>query len=727
MLGLFINTVPIRFRTHHSDEHPAGPSFDKWLKTIQSDASAIREREYLPLAEIQAVSPLRSELIHHIMTVENFPLGHRLTHAHRETDTGMGFRITDYSLYARTGYELNIIVVIEECLRFNFMYDPSVYDGESMERITRHLSVLVDRVLSQPDAEVSRLAIITEDEKREIIVEFNNTDAEWPEDKTVTELFELQVERTPDRTAFVGPSGEVVSFGEINRRAGYFAFILRVRGVSIDVIVAVMVERSLDMMVAILGILKAGGAYLPIDPHSPPERLRYMLADSRARLLVAAGKEVLPGELENPCEVLFMDEMSFSVSRIDRDSLTADVPALAYVIYTSGTTGRPKGAMLEHRSLVNRLNWMQKRYPIGPGDTVLQKTTYTFDVSVWEILWWGITGSRLCLLVPGGEKDPAVILDVIRRHRVTVMHFVPSMMTAFLDFYQNDGRPLTSLKQVFASGEALSHPLTRQFHQLIGKPFATRLTNLYGPTEAAIDVTFFDCPQNESPPVIPIGKPVDNTAIYILNRDGHLQPVGVPGELHIAGVQLARGYMNRPELTAEKFVKIAHSSWLLAHRKNKDKNSIQEADSQSFPMSYELTAMSLFYKTGDLSRWLADGNIQYLGRIDHQVKIRGFRIELGEIENRITKHDSVREAAVVLKEHTGDSFLCAYVVPVFPETRIGDLKLSEFSCACSARIHDSVLLRSNGELSIDIQRETGPAVASRTRKNPRRFIYRARQ
>ena len=308
---------------------------------------------------------------------------------------------------------------------------------------------------------------------------------------------------------------------------------------------------------------------------------------------------------------------------------------LAYIIYTSGSTGKPKGVMIEHYSLVNRLNWMQRFYPIGIKDVILQKTPYTFDVSVWELFWWSITGAKVCFLKPDGEKEPEVIVAAIEKNQVTTMHFVPSMLTTFLGYIEHGVNParLKSLKQVFASGEALNSQQVLKFNQLLYTTNGTKLHNLYGPTEATVDVSYFDCSTGAELSTIPIGKPIDNIQMYILNAGNQLQPIGVPGELHIAGDGLARGYLKQPELTAAKFVP----------------NPFRPG--------------KRMYKTGDLARWMVDGNIEYLGRIDNQVKVRGFRIELGEIESELLTHPEVKETVVVAREERdGNKYLCAYLV-----------------------------------------------------------------
>ncbi len=319
--------------------------------------------------------------------------------------------------------------------------------------------------------------------------------------------------------------------------------------------------------------------------------------------------------------------------------------SVAYVIYTSGSTGMPKGTMIEHYSVINRLNWMQKKYPIGESDVILQKTPFTFDVSVWELFWWSFQGATVCLLAPGGEKDPEEIMKAIEKNKVTTLHFVPSMLGIFLEHVKEAGVDgLSGLRRVFASGEVLSLNHVRQFNELLNRSIGATLHNLYGPTEATVDVSYFDCSTGEEADTIPIGKPIDNIRLYILDKNGKPLPVGIPGELCIAGDGLARGYLNRPELTAAKFV---------------PNPSIKG---------------ERMYRTGDLTKWRPDGNIEFLGRMDHQVKIRGFRIELGEIESQLSKHEAIKEAVVIAREDPdGSRSLCAYMVSE-RELTAGDIR-----------------------------------------------------
>uniref|UniRef100_UPI001EFA0991 amino acid adenylation domain-containing protein n=1 Tax=Bacillus wiedmannii TaxID=1890302 RepID=UPI001EFA0991 len=417
-----------------------------------------------------------------------------------------------------------------------------------------------------------------------------------------------------------------LTYRELNERANQLAWVLREKGVKPDHTVGIMVERSVEMMIGILAILKAGGAYLPIDPTHPSDRIQYILENSGTSLLLTNG--TLPKNLMFSGEIMPLAESAFSFSNRENLPVLNTSRDLAYVIYTSGTTGQPKGVMIEHRSLVNRLNWMQKNYSLGEKDVILQKTPYTFDVSVWELLWWSIAGAQLVFLAPKEEREPDKILEAIERYGVTTMHFVPSMLHVFLDYLgvTGNGYKAASLKQVFTSGEALKSTHANTFHELVK---GVKLVNLYGPTEATIDVTYFNCPPEEISS-IPIGKPIDNTKMYIVDSHLCMVPVGVMGELCISGDGVARGYLNNEPLTAEKFV------------------------------DHPYEPGTKLYRTGDLAKWLPDGNIEYLGRMDSQIKIRGFRIELGEVEKSLLTIEGIEDGVVVVKENHDDKHLAAY-------------------------------------------------------------------
>ena len=462
-----------------------------------------------------------------------------------------------------------------------------------------------------------------------ILKKWNNTDKKYPLDKCLHEHIEEQAAQNPDKPALLF-GDKRLSFADLNDRSNQCARYLRELGTGPDSIVGVLMERSFEMVTALLGILKAGGAYLPLDPTYPDERLRFMLDDAGVSIVLTQDKHKnTVGEFEGT--VFSLDsEWGHLSAESGRNLENITTPEnLAYVIYTSGSTGKPKGCMLPHKAICNRLLWMQDTYRLSEQDAVLQKTPYTFDVSVWEFFWPLLTGARLVMAKPDGHKDNNYLIDIIRKERITTCHFVPSMLRFFVS--NPNMAACDFLRQVFTSGEALPYDLAMEFM----KKLPAKLHNLYGPTEAAVDVTYWECEERKDKKV-PIGRPISNIQIHILDSDLNNVPVGQEGELHIAGIGLARGYLNRPELTAEKFI---HNQ-------------------------FSTEPGAKLYKTGDKARYLPDGNIEYLGRMDFQVKLRGNRIELGEIEAVLRDHEAVEEAVVMVRDETSnDPKLVAYVVP----------------------------------------------------------------
>ncbi|MEM5373157.1 amino acid adenylation domain-containing protein, partial [Paraburkholderia azotifigens] len=470
------------------------------------------------------------------------------------------------------------------------------------------------------------------------------TAAAYPSERCIHELFEAQVRRTPEAVAVVHEN-ERLSYGELNARANRLAHHLIALGVRPDRPVAICLKRSPAMVVGLLAILKAGGAYLPLDPAYPSQRLRQVLGDASPQLLLcdAAGRAALGPEVLT--DVIAVDlETATPVwgerppSDPEPRTLGLTSHHLAYVIYTSGSTGTPKGVQSEHRAVINRLIWMQEAYALNTADVVLQKTPFSFDVSAWEFFWTLLEGATLVLAVPGVHKDPDALVNLIIGQRITTAHFVPSMLASFMDTKGVDR--CTSLQRLVCSGEALSASLTQKVRCVL--PW-TGLHNLYGPTEAAIDVTAWNCPVDFNGSVVPIGRPIANTRVYLLDGHGAPVPFGAVGELYIGGAGVARGYLNRPGLTAERFIA----------------SPFVEGDR--------------LYRTGDLGRYLPDGNLEFLGRNDDQVKIRGFRIEPGEIAARLGEHAFVRDAVVVARQNRADDkHLIAYVVCA-PEAQSDEL------------------------------------------------------
>ncbi|MCC9024179.1 non-ribosomal peptide synthetase [Bacillus nakamurai] len=625
MVGLFINTIPVRIYTQPEK------TVEQALKTNQERALASQAYDTFPLYEIQAQTEQKQQLVSHIMVFENYPVEKQMEHM-KQDHTSLD--ITDFHMDEHTHYDFNFIVIPAEEIEIHFVYNGYVYDQASVERMQAHFMQIIKKMAEDTAIRVKELDILTADERSLFADKFNDTAAEYPKEKTIHQLFEEQAERTPEQTAIVFEDKKL-TYRALNERANQLARTLVAKGLQSEQLVGIMADRSLEMMVGIYAILKAGGAYVPIDPDYPEERIRYILEDSGARILLTQHHVKEPAAFAGT--VVDLDDTSVYDDDGSNLKPLAGADDMAYVIYTSGSTGKPKGVMVEHRPVINRLMWMQETYPIGSGDTILQKTAITFDVSVWELFWWALAGAKMCLLPPGGEKNPEMIWNTIEEQGITTMHFVPAMLHAFLEYAEGQQAhrqmKLRTLRQVFASGEALTPAHTARFHRFITPVNGARLINLYGPTETTVDVSYFNCEADQAYASVPIGKPISNIQLYMMTPGSmQLQPVGVPGELCIAGDGLARGYLNRPELTSEKFV------------------------------DHPFEAGKRMYRTGDLARWLPDGNIEYLGRIDHQVKIRGYRIELGEVEAALLQLESVKEAIVIAIEEEGSKQLCAYLV-----------------------------------------------------------------
>src|SRR6202050_2861295 len=462
-------------------------------------------------------------------------------------------------------------------------------------------------------------------------LKLNNITVDYPDrNRSLHSLIEEQALRTPEQVALVFEN-ENVSYRELNERSNQLAHYLRKQGVGPNVFVGICVERSIEMVIGLLAILKAGGAYIPLDPEYPTERLAMMVEDSQTPGVLTQQKLLAHlSSRDTPTFCLDTDWETLSSESTSNPNVAVSPSDAAYAIYTSGSTGKPKGVVNVHQGIVNRLLWMQDAYRLPSDDCVLQKTPYSFDVSVWEFFWPLMTGARLVIARPGGHRDPRYLAEIISREKITTLHFVPSMLRSFLEAVEIPKRG--SVRQVFCSGEALPADLQREYFSRVD----AQLYNLYGPTEASVDVTHWTCRRDDTRSFVPIGRPIANIEVYILDDRVQQIPVGAEGELHIGGIGLARGYLNRPELTAEKFIRNPFSD---------DPNA-------------------RLYKTGDLARFLPSGDVEYLGRLDHQVKIRGFRIELGEIEVVTSRYPGIREVVVVAREDTpGDKRLVAYVVP----------------------------------------------------------------
>ncbi|MEV4927242.1 amino acid adenylation domain-containing protein [Streptomyces roseoverticillatus] len=549
---------------------------------------------------------------------------------HVPTDLAAG---VDGGLSAAQAADAGCVILVDVRLRdaephLVLDYRADLFTADTARRLAGACVHLLDALTGDVDAAVGDLLDASPAECAAIAA-FNATSRDFPGDVPLHRFLEQQAARAPQAVAI---RDDGTTYAELDRRANQLAHRLRGAGVGPGTVVGVCLTRSPLTLTTIYAVLKAGGAYLPLDPTLPANRIAYMLEHSRAGLVVGDG--ATRGVL--PATGAFLDVSGPGV--FDGDAPAPEGGAgpedLCYVIYTSGSTGRPKGVMLEHRAVVNRLVWMQRAYPLACDDVILHKTPFTFDVSVWEIFWWTLAGASVCTLASGAEKDPAALVARIGEHRATVMHFVPSMLQVFLQYVEGDAGALASLRRVFASGEALGTAQAVRFAELLTGPWGAELVNLYGPTEAAVDVTHFPCADLDPRAGVPLGRPIDNIVLTVRTRAGTTAPVGTPGELCIGGAGLARGYLNAPELTAERFV-----------------------GDLGLPGGRG-------YRTGDLARWLPDGTLEYLGRIDTQVKIRGYRIETAEIEHVAACVPGVAACAVLaLDDGGGDRSLCAYVVP----------------------------------------------------------------
>jgi amino acid adenylation domain-containing protein len=682
LLGYFINTLPVRTRLG------GDPTFVQVLDQVRASCLGAYEHQEVPFDMIVADLNTPRDLSRPPIYQASFTYG-------REPVPAAGFggarltRLPVRSDGARFDLELQAFHK-DGALRGWFDYDRDLFDESTIARLAGHFRRLIDAVVADPEQCVDRIELLTGEERRRVLVELNDTARQWPAgDGWIHQCIERQVRQRPDAPA-VRFEGRTLTYRELNRRANQLAHRLIRAGVGRDVLVGVAMQRSLELVVALLAVVKAGGAYVPLDPEYPPARLEYMVGDAKvAVLLTQRGvRDVLPPV---PADVLCVDELAAELAgELDHDpQVGLDGSDLAYVIYTSGSTGQPKGVMNVHAGIRNRLLWMQDAFGLDATDRVLQKTPFSFDVSVWEFFWPLMTGATLVVARPGGHRDAGYLAGLIRDEAVTTVHFVPSMLQAFL---AEPVERCTTLRRVICSGEALPRDLQDRFLARSG----AQLHNLYGPTEAAIDVTHWVCRSDDPPGPVPIGRPIANTQVYVLDRYLRPVPIGVAGELHLGGQNLARGYLNRDRLTAERFI----------------------------PDPFDPTPGARLYRTGDLARLRADGAVEFLGRLDHQVKLRGYRIELGEIEAALAALPGVREAVVLAPElRPGDVRLVAYLtveagaVPD-PAALAAALRreLPEYMVPAFFEVLDALPLTPNGKIDRKVLPE--PAYARRESAAP---------
>lgn len=654
LIGFLVNTLVLRLDL---DDNPSFVELLERSKIINVQAYANQEAPFEQVVE--ALQPERDLSYHPLFQV-------MLSVNIEQTKLELSGLESETLPLVESHSQFDLMLVVnesEDTLELAWEYNTDLFKPETIERMAKQFELLIDSILHSPDTSVFGLSLVDQP-ALDLMAQWNKTESDYPKQECIHQLFEQQVVKTPDQVALVFEE-ELLTYKQLNQRANLLAHHLMDVGVGPENLVGICLNRSLEMVISILAVSKAGGAYVPLDPSYPAERLNYMLENSQASVLISSHSLQQSLELEAD-RLIFVDdsalwdELTQNSHREANPQIDELSPNnLVYVIYTSGSTGKPKGVMNQHSGLVNRLNWMQNTYQLTLEDKVLQKTPFGFDVSVWEYYWTLTTGATVVMARPEGHKDVDYLLEIIDKEQISVMHFVPPMLASFIA----DGRyanQTPSLRLVVCSGEALSVDVQNRF---LANHHA-QLDNLYGPTEAAIDVSVWRCLPDFTGRSVPIGKPIDNIKLHILDQQLNPAPVGVVGELFIAGVGVARGYYNRDDLTQERFIANPHAE--------------SENDAR-------------LYRTGDLARWLREGDIEYLGRIDHQVKIRGFRIELGEIETAIGQQPEVEQCVVVVKEsRLGDQFLAAYLV-ITNENKDSDAVIADIKQWVSGQLPEHML------------------------------------
>lgn len=611
VVGMFTNTLPLLLSLDEEKDLSSN------VRDVKKQVLQSLEHQYVPFEKIVEVAPHKRERNQHPLFDVMFILQTSASSILEERQQHLNNGISKFDLTLEAEEKQNKL-----CIAFE--YNTNLFDETTIEQLISQFQNILYQAIRESNRPIKYYELLTKQQWGQLFSMVNDTKKMFPLNQTILQIFEERVLAIPDQTALI--YGEQrVTYQELNRRVNQLAHFLRSKGAQREDLIAIMADRSIEMVVGILGILKAGSAYLPLDPLSPKERLSFIFRNSGSKWLLTQSK--------------YMDKASFTEAVIDLEdqssySIETSNPThinspndLAYVLYTSGSTGQPKGVMIEHSSLLNILFALQQEYPLLEDDVFLFKTTYTFDVSLTEIFGWILGGGKLAILEPEAEKDPHQLWEAIIKYGVTHINFVPSMLSPFVDFVAEKAQS-NKLRYIFSAGEAISADLVKKIYQVFPD---IKLENIYGPTESTIYATKYSLPKDHLGSLVPIGKPLANIHAFILNKHYQLQPIGVPGELCLAGAGLARGYLNNAELTKASFIE------------------------HPFDPGKKL------YKTGDLARLRADGNIEYLGRMDRQIKIRGFRIELDEIRYHLLQDESIRDAVVVARtDRHQQPYLCAY-------------------------------------------------------------------
>jgi len=673
MIGLFINTVPVRAQVN-----PEKPLLT-FLQELRNASLSVRPHEHTPLIKVQGFSevPRGQPLFENIVVFEKQRLNDGLR------AQGGGWLNREVHLLQETDYPLVLTAFGGPELLLGVMYQQPRLDPPTVQRMLRHFRTILEMILQDPNRALGTLPMLPDEERRQVTVEFNRTQGDYPQGRCIHTLFEEQVEKTPEHIAVVFGKQQL-TYRELNRKANQLAHYLRARGIGPEVLAGLSAERSLEVIIGLLGVLKAGGGYLPLDPAYPSDRLAYMIEDSRIKVLLTQQQLVakLP---KHSAQVICLDAIGDELAKESDQNLDSGVKFdnLAYVIYTSGSTGRPKGVLIEHRGVGN-LAWAQiDGFAVKPDSRLLQFASLSFDASVSEVFVALCCGATLIVAPPGVVLAGPPLVSLLTEQRVSVVTLPPSVVAVLPE---EDRLPM--LKTLVVAGEACSADLVARWGQ------DRRFVNAYGPTECTVCATQGPCLDGTRAPSI--GRPILNTQIYILDPQKQPVPIGVAGEIYIGSVGIARGYLNRPELTAERFV----------------------------PNPFSTEPGARLYRTGDLARWLPNGEIEYLGRIDHQVKVRGFRIELGEIETQLDQHPGVRTSVVLARKDglRGDS-LIAYFIPEEgqnpePETLRTHLKekLPEYMVPSHFLRMDKFPLTPNGKIDRKALPAPGSAAGERARQ-----------
>ncbi|MEH2081256.1 MAG: amino acid adenylation domain-containing protein [Nostoc sp.] len=675
LIGFFVNTLVLR------TDVGGNPNFRELLKRVREVTLGAYAHQDLPFEYlVEKLQPER-DLSHSPL----FQVTFVLQNAPKNEFQLSGITLSSLKLENRTAqFDLSVdLFETESGLAGWFEYNTDLFDAATISRMVNHFCNLLSGIVSNPEQRLWQLPMLTH-ERQQLLVEWNNTQTDYPKNQCIHELFEVQVERSPDAIAVVFED-EQLTYRQLNHRANQLADYLRSLGVKPEVSVEICVERSLEMVVGILGILKAGGAYVPLDPSYPKERLAFILDDVKPLVLLT--QKHLVAELPvSEAQLVCLDEYEYAQHSQENPKSGVTAENLAYIIYTSGSTGTPKGVLITHQALVNHSIATAKTYELQPEDRILQFASVSFDVAAEELFSSWLSGSTV-VIRPNKVLLFAHFVQFLAQEKLTVLNLPTAYWHEWVSYLAQTKASLPpTLRLVIVGTEQTLPEKLALWQKLVGdRCLHIRWLNAYGPTEATIGVTVYEPDQpttyqeNQPADCVPVGRPIANTQIYLLDKHLHPAPIGVPGELYISGISIARGYLNHPELTAEKFI----------------------------PNPFGEKSGMRLYRTGDLARYLPNGDIELLGRIDEQVKIRGFRIELGEISATLQQYNKVREAAVVAREDEhGELYLVAYVSPdseqVLTSTELRGFlqnKLPQYMVPSSFVILPTLPLSPNGKLN----------------------------